>query len=98
VLRDEHGECMACVWGNHTQIINESTIGRAVTFLRVAVQEFEGAIQLAMPKDCSISIGNTPITAPILTWFALPRQSFPCFPATVTFSTGSITVEEPWEV
>jgi hypothetical protein len=74
VLRDEHGECLACVWGNHTQIITESTIGRAVTFLRVAVQEFEGAIQLAMPKDCSISIGNTPITAPILTWFALPGK------------------------
>lgn len=30
VLRDEYGECVVCVWGNHTSILNESTIGRSV--------------------------------------------------------------------
>ena len=93
MLRDEHGECLACVWGNHTQIINESTIGRAVTFCRVAIQEYEGTIQLSMPKDSSISIGNTPLTAPILTWYAL------CGTVVHTIallpSTGSTTVGSP---
>jgi hypothetical protein len=78
VLRDEHGECLACVWGNHTQMLNEATIGRAVTFLRVCIQEYEGAIQLSMPKDSSISIGNTPLTASIMTWFA-PSVQLPMF-------------------
>ena len=69
VLRDEHGECVACVWGNHTQIINESTIGRPVTFQRVCLQDYEGIVQLAMPKDASITLGSTPKTAPVNAWF-----------------------------
>jgi hypothetical protein len=68
LLRDEHGECVVCVWGNHTTMLNESSVGRAVTFHRVNVQDFEGTLQLGTPKDSSIALGNTPRTLEILEW------------------------------
>jgi hypothetical protein len=68
LLRDEHGECMVCVWGNHTTMLNESVVGRAVTFHRVNIQEHEGILQLGTPKDSSITLGNTPRTLEILDW------------------------------
>jgi hypothetical protein len=54
VLRDEYGECVVCVWGNHTSILNESTIGRSVTFQRVCIQEYEGVCECMCV--CSLSL------------------------------------------
>ena len=68
VLRDECHECTVTVWGNHTNILNEAAIGRPVTFQRVCLTEFEGKMQVAMPKDCSVALGNTADTAPLLIW------------------------------
>jgi hypothetical protein len=68
LLRDEYGECIVCVWGNHTSMMNECVVGRAVTFHRVNIQEFEGSTQLGMPKDSSMTLGNTPRTLEILEW------------------------------
>lgn len=68
LLRDEHGECIVCVWGNHTTMLNESAVGRAVTFQRVNIKEHEGSMQLGTPKDSSIALGNTPRTLEILEW------------------------------
>jgi hypothetical protein len=68
VLRDEQDECTVTVWGNHTNILNEAAIGRPVTLLRVCLTEFEGKIQVAMPKDSSVCLGNTAQTIPILHW------------------------------
>lgn len=68
VLRDERDECTVTVWGNHTNILNETAIGRPVTFQRVCLTEFEGKIQVAMPKDSSVSLGNTNQTIPIMHW------------------------------
>jgi hypothetical protein len=68
VIRDEIAECVVTVWGNHTNVLNEAIIGRPITLLRVCLTEYEGKIQIAMPKDSSISIGNTPATAPIMLW------------------------------
>ncbi len=68
VLRDENDECTVTVWGNHTNILNENAIGRPVTLLRVCLSEFEGKIQVAMPKDCSVLLGNTAQTVPIVHW------------------------------
>jgi hypothetical protein len=68
VLRDERDECTVTVWGNHTNILNETAIGRPVTFLRVCLTEFEGKIQVAMPKDSSVILGNTTQTIPIMHW------------------------------
>ena len=68
LLRDEHNECIVCVWGNHTTMLNESAVGRAVTFHRVNIQEHEGTLQLGMPKDSSVALGNTPRTLEILEW------------------------------
>jgi hypothetical protein len=68
VLRDEHAECVCTVWGNHTNVLNESAIGRPITLQRVCLTEYEGKIQIAMPKDSSVSVGNTQGTAPILLW------------------------------
>jgi hypothetical protein len=59
---------MVCVWGNHTSMLDEQTVGRAVTFQRVTIQEHEGALQLGTPKDSSMSLGNTPRTLEILEW------------------------------
>jgi hypothetical protein len=69
VLSDEQDEVTVTVWGNHTNMLNESAIGRPVTLQRVCLSEFEGRIQVAMPKDCSVAIGNTATTVPILQWF-----------------------------
>ena len=68
VLRDQHGECIACVWGNHTQMVNESTVGKPITFQRCILQEFDGVIQVSVPKDGSLTMGPTPKTAPITNW------------------------------
>ena len=68
ILRDEHAECKVCIWGNHTQMITESAVGRPISCNRVCLQEYEGEVQWAMPKDCSISLGTTPKTAPIMSW------------------------------
>ncbi len=68
VLRDELDECTVTVWGNHTNILNEASIGRPVTLQRVCLTEFEGKIQVAMPKDSSVSLGNTAQTIPIMHW------------------------------
>ena len=68
VLRDELNECTVTVWGNHTNVLNEASIGRPVTLLRVCLTEFEGKIQVAMPKDCSVALGNTVQTIPIMHW------------------------------
>jgi hypothetical protein len=68
VLRDELDECTVTVWGNHTNILNEAAIGRPVTLQRVCLTAFEGKIQIAMPKDSSVALGNTPQTIPILHW------------------------------
>lgn len=68
VLRDEHAECVCTVWGNHTNVINEQAIGRPITLQRICLTEYEGKVQIAMPKDSSVSIGNTPATAPIMLW------------------------------
>lgn len=68
ILRDECGECWITVWGNHTNIIDESAVGRPITLQRVCLTEFEGQIQISMPKDSSVSLGNTPNTAPIMIW------------------------------
>ena len=82
ILRDQHGECTACVWGNHTQIVNESTVGKPITILRAIIQEYEGNMQVAMPKDGSLTLGPTPKTTPITSWvFAKGNQS-------VTISTA----------
>ena len=43
-----------CVWGNHTSILNESTIGRSVTFQRVCIQEYEGVCECMCV--CSLSL------------------------------------------
>ena len=68
VLRDEFTECTVTVWGNHTNILNDSAIGRPVTLQRICLTEFEGKTQVAMPKDCSVALGNTALTAPIMVW------------------------------
>jgi hypothetical protein len=68
VLRDENHECTVTVWGNHTNILNESAIGRPVTIQRVCLSEFEGKVQVAMPKDSSVALGNTAATAPLMVW------------------------------
>jgi hypothetical protein len=69
VLRDENTECTVTVWGNHTNILNESALGRPVTFQRVCINEYEGKLQIAMPKDTSVALGNTAATAPLMIWF-----------------------------
>ena len=68
VLRDENDECTVTVWGNHTTMLNESSIGRPVTLQRICLTEFEGKIQIAMPKDSSVALGNTADTIPIMHW------------------------------
>jgi hypothetical protein len=68
VLRDEKDECTVTVWGNHTNLLNESSIGRPVTLQRVCLTEFEGQIQIAMPKDASVSLGSTSVTVPMMHW------------------------------
>jgi len=69
ILRDEHGECDVCVWGNHTHILNEASIGRAVTFNRICLKEYEGDVQIHMPKDASVIFGTTSETVPVVSWF-----------------------------
>jgi hypothetical protein len=69
ILRDEHGECIVCVWGNHTSVINDGCIGRHITFNRVSVQEHEGNLQLGMPKDSNVALGSTQKTNKIQSWF-----------------------------
>lgn len=90
VLRDEYGECVMCVWGNHTQILNESSVGRSITGFRVCVQEFEGALQVSMPKDSSITIGNTPKSLPILNWLYKVGNSIITVPQALALSTPSV--------
>jgi hypothetical protein len=68
VLRDEKDECTVTVWGNHTNLLNESSIGRPVTLQRICLTEFEGTMQIAMPKDASVSLGSTSVTVPIVHW------------------------------
>ena len=68
VLRDEGNECTVTVWGNHTNILNESAIGRPVTIQRICLTEFDGKVQIAMPKDSSVALGNTAATAPMMVW------------------------------
>jgi hypothetical protein len=68
ILRDEHGECIVCVWGNHTTVLHDGCIGRPITFNRVSVQEHEGKLQLNMPKDSSVALGSTPKTNKIQAW------------------------------
>jgi hypothetical protein len=90
VLRDEHGECMVCVWGNHTQIINEGAVGRAVTFHRICIQEYEGILQITTPKDSSISVGNTPNTAPILSWLHSAGSNWQTVVEALALNTSSV--------
>lgn len=90
VLRDEHGECMVCVWGNHTQIINEGAVGRAVTFHRICIQEYEGILQITTPKDSSISVGNTPNTAPILSWLHNAGSNWQTVVEALALTTSSV--------
>lgn len=68
VLRDEFTECTVTVWGNHTNILNDTAIGRPVTLQRICLTEFEGKTQIAMPKDSSVALGNTAATAQIMLW------------------------------
>ena len=67
-LRDEHGQCSVCVWGNHTTVLHDGCVGRPITFNRVSVQEHEGKLQLGMPKDSSVALGSTPKTNKIQAW------------------------------
>ena len=90
VLRDEHGECVVCVWGNHTQVVNESTIGRSITIFRVTLQDYEGAVQISMPKDASIVLGNTVQTTPILSW--LHKKGNNCMPVKVAALLESASI------
>ena len=90
VLRDEHGECMVCVWGNHTQILNEGAVGRAVIFHRICIQEYEGSLQITTPKDSSISVGNTPSTASILSWLVTAGSNLLTVEQALALNTPSV--------
>lgn len=90
VLRDQHGECVVCVWGNHTQLINESAIGRPITCVRVCLQEFESVVQVALPKDSSINLGATPKTAPITTWIQHQGNQVLTVPQAIALQQSSI--------
>jgi len=68
-LRDSFGECFICVWGNHTHMFDDDIVGRAVTFNRICLQEYEGELQVSMPKDSSIVIGKNADNASVVTWF-----------------------------
>jgi hypothetical protein len=69
VLRDAHHECEVCVWGNHTHLLNESSIGRPVTLNRICLTEFAEKVSIHMPKDSSINLGSSPDTIPLMQWF-----------------------------
>ena len=49
-------------------MVNESTVGKPITFQRCILQEFDGVIQVSVPKDGSLTMGPTPKTAPITNW------------------------------
>ncbi len=76
ILRDQHAECYVTVWGNHTNIINECTIGKPITLQRICVTEYEGKLQIAMPKDSSVTMGNTQQTVPIIQWLHNAGSTF----------------------
>jgi hypothetical protein len=69
VLRDSHHECEVCVWGNHTHLLNASSIGRPVTFSRICLTEFAEKVSIHMPKDSSVNLGSSPETVPVMQWF-----------------------------
>ncbi len=69
LLRDAEHECEVCVWGNHTHLLNESSIGRPVTLNRVCLTEFLDRVSIHMPKDSSVNLGSSPNTIPIMQWF-----------------------------
>jgi len=69
ILRDAHDECEVCVWGNHTHLLNESSIGRPVTLNRVCLTEFMEKVSIHMPKDSSVNLGASPDTLQITQWF-----------------------------
>lgn len=68
-LRDAHNECEVCVWGNHTHLLNESSIGRPVTLNRICLTEFLERVTIHMAKDSSVNLGSSPETAPLMQWF-----------------------------
>ena len=68
ILRDQHSECNVTVWGNHTNIVNEGSIGKPITMQRICLTEYEGKLQIAMPKDSAVLMGSTHLTAPIMQW------------------------------
>jgi hypothetical protein len=69
ILRDAHNECEVCVWGNHTHLLNESSIGRPVTLNRICLTEFLEKVAIHMPKDSSVNLGASPDTVAIMQWF-----------------------------
>ena len=99
VLRDQFGECTACIWGNHTRLINESAVGRAITCQRVCLREYNDAVQLHMPKDSSVTVGQTHKTIPILEWLhtsgntAITVQDAISLNATSIFATHGIVAQ-----
>jgi hypothetical protein len=68
-LRDSFAECEICVWGNHTHILNESSIGRPVTFNRICLTEYMQNVSVHMPKDASLILGSSPETVMVMKWF-----------------------------
>lgn len=69
ILRDACNECEVCVWGNHTHLLNESSIGRPVTLNRICLTEFLEKVAIHMPKDSSVNLGASPDTTAIMQWF-----------------------------
>ncbi len=69
LLRDAGNECEVCVWGNHTHLLNESSIGRPVTLNRICLTEFAEKVSIHMPKDSSVNLGSSPSTIPLMQWF-----------------------------
>ena len=79
-----------CVWGNHTQILNEGAVGRAVTFHRICIQEYEGTLQITTPKDSSLSLGNTPSTTSIQSWLVNAGSNLQTVEQALALNTPSV--------
>ena len=91
ILRDEVGECVVCVWANHTTLIHEGCIGRPVTFNRVSIKEHEGNLQLSMPKDSTVAMGATPKTNKIQAWLSVVGQTPISVVEAISLKTTTIT-------
>jgi hypothetical protein len=69
VLRDASGECIVCLWNNHSSIVTDESVGRPVFFAGVTIGELDGAPVLKLPKAASISIGDRPETRAVKEWW-----------------------------